>query len=110
MKINKFIDNTPREDIFHSNDLAKVAIGGTLGSTSAETFGRREGIERNRRAVQRYGSSMIGQGHMKEVAREQLDAGNPLRQGGLGARGEIRSAIPPRGFTEPPTRRYNPYN
>jgi hypothetical protein len=47
---------------------------------------------------------------MKEVAREQLDAGNPLRQGGLGARGEIRSAIPPRGFTEPPTRRYNPYN
>ena len=116
MKISKFINNVPKEDILHSNGLAKVASGSALGSGSVETFRGRERIDRSRQSVRRYGESMIGQGHMREVARPQLDASNPLRQSGRGissrqqlnTRGVIRPNIPHRTFTEPPTR-YNPY-
>ncbi len=113
MKISKFINITPRENIFHSNDIAKVASGSTLGSASAETFRRRAHIDRGRQAVRRYSESMIGLGHMKEVARPQLDASNPLRRPAprMGGRQQPNAiGIPPRTFKEPPARPYNPYS
>jgi hypothetical protein len=116
MKISKFINNVSKENIFHSNDMAKIATGGTLGSGSAETFQRRSQINRSRQSVRRYGESMIGQGDMKALARHQLNTSNPLRRSEprvpnrqqLGARG-IASQIPPRTFKEPPGRGFNPY-
>jgi hypothetical protein len=99
-----------------------VASGENIGAVSAETFGQRRHVERTRRAVGRYGDSMIGRGHMREVAKPQMD--NPLRQSEVGAeapparqrfnagngvpnRGVVN--IPKRTFSEPSARRYNPY-
>ncbi len=112
MKISKFINNAPKENIFHSNGMAKVASGGTLGSSSAETFRGRARVDRGRQTVRRYGESMIGQGHMKEVARPQLDASNPLRRPAPrmdGRQQHNAMGVPPRPFKEPPGRGFNPY-
>ena len=121
MSLHEFIGN-PNEKIFHSTGYAKVASGSSIGSTNTQSFRQRAGIDRNRQTVRRYGDSMIGQGHMKETARTQLNASNPLRQSEapmsssrqrFNARGSVGrpqlGGVPPRTFTEPPTRGYNPY-
>lgn len=121
MGLQRFIGN-PNEKIFHSTGYARVASGGSIGSTNAQSFRQRIGIDRSRQTVRRYGDSMIGQGHMKETARPQLDSSNPLRQSEtsipssrqqLNSRGSMgrpqTGGVPPRTFTEPPTRGYNPY-
>lgn len=119
MNINKYI-NVSKEDIFHSNGFARVAVN-SLGSTSTESFARRRHINRNRRAVQNYGDSMIGRGHMRETARTDLEADNPLRQKEqpdlpvsrqqpVRGPAKIKSSIPQRAFKEPPTRGFNPYS
>jgi hypothetical protein len=112
MKINKYINNGPKEDIFHSNGMAQVASGGNLGAASAETFERRTQINRRRSAVRHYGDSLIGRGNMKEVARPQMTgprlSARPSRQAMNAAR-PIRPAVPSRSFREPPSRGFNPF-
>jgi hypothetical protein len=113
MKINKYINSGPKEDIFHSNGMAQVASGGNLGAASAETFERRSQINRQRSAVRHYGDSLIGRGDMKEVARPQMRDSSRLnmrssRQGMNSAR-PMRPAMPSRPFREPPGRGFNPF-
>lgn len=121
MSLHKFIGQ-PQDNPFHSSGYAKVASGDSIGASSAETFGQRRHIERNRRAVGRYGDSLIGRGHMRNLAQAQID--NPLRQSeagtetpsrqrfnsgnGIPNRGSV--AIPKRTFTEPSGRHYNPFS
>ena len=115
MGIDKFISNTSKENIFHSNGLAKVRDGDALGSASAETFNKRSQINRGRQTIRRYTDSMVGQMHMRgSSSRPQLDAHNPIersdphasRHNALGS----MPNIPPRSFKEPPTRGFNPYS
>lgn len=122
MSLHKFIGQ-PKDDPFHSSGYAKVASGGNIGASSVETYGQRRHVERNRRAVGRYGDSLIGRGHMREVAKPQMD--NPLRQteagteppparqrfnAGNGSPNRGAMNIPKRTFSEPTSRRYNPYS
>jgi len=94
----------------HSSGYARVASRG-MGAASPQSFGERIGIERNRQAIGRYGHSMIGRGHMKEVAPGRTDT--PPRQSAPGTtrqRPNGHVTAPPRiQFKEPPTRPYNPY-
>jgi len=120
---NKFI-NQPGRGVFHTSGYAKVAQGGAIGASSSESFGRRLQIDRNRRAVGRYGESMIGRNYMREEAHTALDASNPLKQSEASATPQVSSrqrfnaggttpargvSIPKRTFNEPP-KRYNPYS
>ena len=101
---NKYLGQQ-NKNIFHTSGYARLAQGGVIGSTSTETFERRRQIERNRRAVRRYGDSLIGRGHMREVAQNSTQ--NPMRYGGsYSPRSSVQA--PPRTFHEPPPR-YNPY-
>ncbi len=117
MKINKFINNAPLEDVIHSNELAKVAGGDMLGSVSPETFSTRSRIDRSRTTIRQYGHSLLGQGTMKQSARLQLNANNPLRRSEpriyerqqRSVMGVPPPHIPPRPFQEPPARGFNPY-
>ena len=119
---NKFI-NQPGRGVFHTSGYAKVAQGDSIGATSAESFDRRLRVDRNRRAVGRYGDSMIGRNYMREEVKGALDASNPLKQSEASAAPQVSSrqrfnaggttpvrgvSIPKRTFTEPP-KRYNPY-
>lgn len=122
MSLSQFVDRHQNSAPLHSNAYAQVAQGNTIGSMDAQSFNQRRKIEHSRQAVRRYGDSMIGRGHMKEVARPQI-ASSPVGQSGpafasrqrLNTRGTAmrptgtRAAIPPRTFTEPPTR-YDPYS
>ena len=78
-------------------------------------------VHRNRQEVRHYGDSMIGRGHMREVAQEGMD--NPLRQAedpttkqrfnprnvNVPKRTTARQTPPRPSFREPPGREYNPY-
>lgn len=114
MGISDFVNHPHGNDTpLHSSGYAKVASGGTMGSASPQSFDQRIGIERNRRAVARYGHSMIGRGHMREDVRPRLGTKDSLRQPGpidtSAARPPLNTQAPPRAFREPPSRGYNPY-
>lgn len=124
MSLNNRFINQPGSDAFHTSGYAKVAQGGAIGATSSESFNRRLQVDRNRRAVGRYGESMIGRNYMREEVRSSLDSSNPLKQSEVSAapqssprqRFNAGGATPARGvsvpkrtFTEPP-KRYNPYS
>lgn len=122
MDIQRFsYHNDSNEKIFHSNAYARVAHGGSLGSSDKQTFEQRLNIHRNRQNVRHYGDSLIGRGDMRQVSQMQED--NPLRaeSGGMS-----RPSVNPRGigipkrpgsmpvaprpaFKEPPSRGYNPF-
>lgn len=104
MNINRFV-SAPKEDIFHSSVYAKAGGSSSFGSTSLETFERRRQLNRNRQAVRGYGGSMIGAGHMREVAQQSMVP--PARQQ---YNSRINSpVVPRRTFVEPRGRGYNPY-
>jgi hypothetical protein len=104
---------------FHSSGYAQVARGGSIGSINTQTFGERTHRDRNRSSVQRYGSSMVGQGYIQrdgapkagEGAQVRVTPPQPTRRN-MPATGN-RTAVSrpqqrPAPFREPPTR-YNPY-
>lgn len=96
MNIGKFTNNS--EKPFHSSGYAKVANGDAIGSTSSESFSQRRMINRYRRAVGNYGDSHVARG------------GSPGVRGSVPRTSRVeKPAQPPRGFVEPPVRKYNPY-
>ena len=116
MDLNKFIHNSDGA-AFHSTGYAESSNGGSIGSTSSQTFGERVHMERNRQAVRRYGDSLIGQNHMSErtVHRPRNETHNGISRSSLGvaSRGSnsASSSIAPRpSFREPPARPFNPYS
>jgi hypothetical protein len=119
MDLNKFIHNAEGTP-FHSSGYAESANGGSIGSTSSQTFGQRTHIERNRRAVRRYGDSLIGQNYMREATQTGTSASHseqrpvmdvPSRQQfNIGTPGSGLAPPPRSSFREPPSRPFNPYS
>jgi hypothetical protein len=127
MNINKFSDSEDKP--FHSHTFADAASGSTLGSTSAQSFGQRYQIDRNRKVVQRYSDSFVASsGHLREELKRRIESPDAsaddkqhkqqaTRQGfnageaaSSGTAGPKPLNIPKRNFSEPPARKYNPYS
>ncbi|HTJ72990.1 MAG TPA: hypothetical protein VL481_00165 [Verrucomicrobiae bacterium] len=125
MNNNKFSDDEAKP--FHSHTFAEAANGSTFGATSAQSFGQRYQIDRNRKVVQRYSDSFVASsGHLREELKRRLESSDAqddkhrssqtTRQG-FNA-GEAASppanikplSVPKRNFSEPPGRKYNPYS
>lgn len=112
------------KQLFHSSGYAQEAQGDLIGATSPETFERRRDVERQRRLVQRYRDSRIGQARnqtrpqfqpeflkkqnvskaqqslplsKRDAQRQSFNSGTPLAP-------QSRTA-----FQEPPRRDYDPY-
>jgi len=109
-----------KTDHFHSSAYAKVASGASLGSHSMRSFEERTSMEQNRRNVQRYGASLIGQNHMRDTAhtdesgesaidRTRVPITPPRRRVGRVQRGSVSPVAPRQTFREPGGRGYNPY-
>jgi hypothetical protein len=102
MDINKFV-NSPDKP-FHSSGYAEIANGGAIGSTSAESFRQRLGINRNRQAIRSYRDSHVAGGNNEPRAvQAEVHASSWQRTPG------VQVPARPR-FTEPSARTYNPYN
>jgi hypothetical protein len=110
MDLNKHIvkndDNAP----LHSNGYAVVANGNRIGSTSGESFRQRQLVERNRRLVDNYRLSHIG--NNRGILRsKQLNAVERGYAGTSHSVGDGRQNFSkPKSFNEPATRTYNPYS
>lgn len=126
MTLNKFTNNLDGAQL-HSSHYADAANGGGFGVISPQTFTQRMEIENNRQSVRKYGDSLIAFGqHRQDILQRPGASGVPGRPATLGTpsvrrRSELRHrpgysadsgiARPAQrpGFTEPPTRGYNPY-
>jgi|GEM_PF-4281508 len=97
MNLQKYtVNNSSNGDIFHSNAYARVASGGSIGSTNARSFQSRMDTHRNRQAVKHYGASLVG----------RVGQGPYSRSTGLPPRSP---AVPARTAFHKPPARYNPY-
>ncbi|HEY5695272.1 MAG TPA: hypothetical protein VIQ80_00370 [Candidatus Saccharimonadales bacterium] len=123
MKPNRFVDDTQKP--FHSHTYAQAESGGSMGSTSPQSFGQRYHIDRNRNHVAKYGDSFVARGgyireeYGRRTSEQNISVpprtGEPGRQAfnAGGASGVPRGSqmqIPRRGFSEPPSRPYNPFS
>lgn len=127
MNNNKFSDSQDKP--FHSHTFADAANGSTFGATSSQSFGQRYQIDRNRKVVQRYSDSFVASsGHLREELNKRLESPDAsvddkhhkhqatrqgFNAGGAptpGSTGTKPLNIPKRNFSEPPTRKYNPYS
>lgn len=115
LNINKFVNSNDDSSIFHTSGYAKVAQGGALGATSAETFSQRRRREHQRSTVARYHDSMLASGHMREVAKDQLNSSSVAPRPKITSkqpRSNRQLATPPprQAFREPGGRGFNPYS
>lgn len=60
LDLNNHVVVDENKNHFHSNGFATVANGNRVGAVSNISFGRRRQIEQNRRVVDSYRSSNIG--------------------------------------------------
>lgn len=73
MKFDRFMNNQAKP--FHSNGYAEAANGGSMGAVSSQSFQQRQQIEKNRRAIGRYGASYVAQGnHLQSELRKRLES------------------------------------
>lgn len=133
MSMNKFLQNSDDTPL-HSSGYAEAANGDTMGATSNQTFQQRSQIEQGRQHIRPYRDSMVATGdHLREELRHRLE--NPengvddgkgkhkhkykFNRQAYNASGGTppvqekptsKQAPPTRKFfTEPDTKRYNPY-
>ena len=64
MSINRFVHDS-NEKPFHSSGYAEAANGGSLGSTSHQSFEQRMRIEKNRSTIRQYRDSLVAREHDK---------------------------------------------
>jgi len=111
MDLNKHIVRNDDNKPFHSNGYAQVASGNRLGSTASISFNQRQQIEYNRRVVGGYNRSAIGGLYNSASRARSASSGGrigmvakPLPQSHSGFNAGSRH------FSEPSSRRYNPYS
>lgn len=118
MNTRDFTNNEPSKP-FHSSQYAEAANGGTMGSTSSQSFQQRIQIERSRKAVRQYRDSHIGRAiPLREgditvasrVSELQRDASPIAQRQEKNATAQALSAKPAQNFKEPPHRGFNPFS
>jgi hypothetical protein len=119
MNISKFVNDADKP--FHSSGFAEVANGSQMGATSAETFNRRYQIDQNRKLVQKYRDSNLARtvinrdtvGQRTDEAAPhapQANAKSDTTRQKFNAVSTPRLVIPPRKFSEPKGRDFNPFS
>lgn len=108
MDLNKHIVKNDDSKPFHSNGYAQVASGDRLGSTASISFDQRQQIEYNRRVIGGYNRSAIGGLH------NSTSRPKPVLRSPSGTRPSLQKHnslnVGPRHFSEPSSRKYNPYS
>lgn len=128
MKPNRFSNDAGKP--FHSHTYAEAENGNSMGATSPETFHQRYQVDQNRQHIAKYRDSFVARsGHLREELNRRLGVQSapaeaptqpdaPSRQafnaGGITTPKLPRPGgplqVPKRGYTEPPTRNYNPFS
>lgn len=118
MNISKFVNDADKP--FHSSGFAEVANGSQMGATSAESFDRRYQVDQNRKLVQKYRDSSLARTVVnRDIAGQRTDDSATQSQPsqttkssrqGFNATSAPKLVIPPRRFSEPKGRNYNPFN
>ena len=112
----------PNHAPIHSHAITKASAPTTFGSTSPESFSQRRSVEKNRQAVSSYRYANI---HQTDVALSQRQDTSVRQASSRKAMdvfaAEKKNAVsrpdssagtntaPHRTFSEPSSRRYNPY-
>ncbi len=79
--IDYAIRHDDRKDFFHSSGYANAQSGENFGAASAESYDKRQEIDRNRQFVQKYKSSSIASATYNRGAAktfEESQASNPM--------------------------------
>jgi hypothetical protein len=118
------------EKPFHSHTFAEAASGGSMGATSAQSFGQRHQIDQNRKVVKRYSDSFVAlpgehlkeelikriespdarPGHNKHKFKMNRQAFNAGEAPSTPRTGSTPLQVPKRGFSEPTGRKFNPFS
>ena len=103
INMSRFGQGLEREDVLHSNGIAKVASGANMGGTSGESFRQRRQTEINRSTIGSYRAANVHTDYRSPAVR-------PFQNG---ARPDIstpaRSSTPRTKFNEPTSRNFNPF-
>lgn len=117
MNTNDFTNNELPKP-FHSSQYAEAASGGSMGSTSAQSFQQRIQIDRSRKSVRKYRDSHIGRATplrtgdaivVSRVPEIQKDASPAAQRQEKNATAQPIVAKPAQNFKEPPHRGFNPF-
>jgi hypothetical protein len=115
MDLNKHIVKNDDNKPFHSNGYAQVANGNRLGAVASVSFNQRQQIEYNRRVVGGYSRSAIGSLYNSTSRARPMVRGRGVSgQTSIGAKPSLQQHnslnVGPRHFSEPSSRKYNPYS
>ncbi|MEO7904582.1 MAG: hypothetical protein ABIR91_02195 [Candidatus Saccharimonadales bacterium] len=99
---------------FHTSGYAEVAHGGSIGSTSSESFQRRVEVDSNRQTIGKYHQSSVasnlkGRALGRNSGRVPGRYVSPTERRQLPGGPSSPSAIPRASFSEPTGRTYNPF-
>lgn len=111
MDLNKYIVTGDVGTPLHSSGYAQAANAGHVGSVSPVSFNARQTAEQTRQVVGGYDRSIVGQSYGSMRAKTVQSGGESRTsmrpRTTLGQNNTTPS--PPRGFSEPSSRSYNPY-
>ncbi len=107
--LNKYVVNAEPGKPLHTSGYAEVANAGHVGAVSSTSFDERQRIAQTRQAVGSYNRSIVGQAY--GVQRAMTVAPGSTARTSMRSRSApvLPNAAPPRGFSEPSARAYNPY-
>lgn len=107
--LNKYVVNAEPGKPLHTSGYAEVANAGHVGAVSSTSFNDRQRTEQTRQSVGSYNRSIVGQAY--GVQRAMTVASGSIARTSIRPRSvpELPNATPPRGFSEPSGRSYNPY-
>lgn len=118
MNTNNF-SNEELPKPFHSSQYAEAASGGSMGSTSAQSFQQRIQIDRSRQSVRKYRDSHIGRAIplriddaivASRIPEPQKDTSPIAQRQEKNATSQPISIVKPQpSFKEPPHRGFNPF-
>jgi len=107
--LNKYVVNAEPGKPLHTSGYAEVANAGHVGAVSSTSFNDRQRIEQTRQAVGSYNRSIVGQAYGVQRAMT-VTPGNTTRTSMRSRSAPVLpNTTPPRGFSEPSGRSYNPY-
>ena len=111
MDLNKHIVSNNISKLFHNSGFAEIANGNHFGASSNTSFDQRLQINNNRKVIDSYQRSTLGNARGVSIlkpARRAISQINMPQRASLQQRNSFSSI--PRRFKEPPTRAYNPYS
>jgi len=113
MDLNKYIITGDNSKSFHSSGLAKVANGNRIGSAAPVSFNQRRQVDDNRRIINVYSRSTIGNSfnriRPRPVVRPMARPVSNNRRSSLQQHNSLRSSVQPISIKSIPKKGYDPF-